>query len=75
MKGAMDYVSIYNFIKTFTAGRGYAPSQEEIAEYFGVSQPAVSYHLHRMAADGVLTINKRHRGIALAFSHPAIRSP
>jgi DNA-binding FadR family transcriptional regulator len=74
MNGTIDFASLYNFIETFMAGRGYAPSQEEIAEYFGVSQPTVYYHLHRLAAGGVLTINRRHRGILLNTT-PALKSP
>jgi DNA-binding PadR family transcriptional regulator len=71
----MDYASLYNFIETFMAGKGYAPSQEEIAEYFRVSQPTIYYHLHRLAADGAISINKRHRGILLNTAYPALRSP
>jgi predicted transcriptional regulator len=37
-------------------------TQKELAKDVGVSQPAVSYHINRMAALGVLRVERRGRG-------------
>jgi predicted transcriptional regulator len=59
----LSFDVVRRLIENFTAENGIAPSQQEIADYFGVSQPAVCYCLHEMAGQGLLTIERRHRGV------------
>jgi DNA-binding Lrp family transcriptional regulator len=64
-RSELDYEGLYDFIKTFQADYKYCPSQREIAEHFGVTQPAVHYRLHKAAAAGLLRLDGTHRRIDL----------
>jgi Mn-dependent DtxR family transcriptional regulator len=65
MRSGDDFNRIYQMIEDFIRGNRAAPSQREIAECFGLSQPSICKRLHKMAEAGLLVINKRHRGIEL----------
>jgi predicted transcriptional regulator len=65
----ISYGGIYKFIKSYTEEYGWRPSQQEIAKYFGVTQPDVSYHLHRMAGLGLCEIDNRHRVSIIAMNN------
>ncbi|MDR0412010.1 MAG: helix-turn-helix domain-containing protein [Treponema sp.] len=56
----------YTFIKQFIGVRNYAPTQNDIAEYLGISQPAVSRYLRSLHGKGLITYERyRHRGITI----------
>ena len=46
---------VFDFIKSFTAEEGYAPSYREIAEYFELASPATAYqHVQALIEKGYL---------------------
>lgn len=53
------------FIRLHIEKRGFSPSQFEIARVFGVSQPAVSKCLHRLARDGYVRLEPGWCGVKL----------
>jgi DNA-binding MurR/RpiR family transcriptional regulator len=59
----LTFEGVKHLIANFTAENGIAPSQQEIADYFGVSQPAICRFLHKMGNSGLVTIERRHRGV------------
>jgi len=70
---------IYDYIRTYTADKGYPPKLEEIAEHIGVAAPStVHEHLSQMEAKGILrrTYHK-HRSMELATAPvaPAVEIP
>jgi DNA-binding MarR family transcriptional regulator len=57
----ISYESLYKFIKGYKEEHEYPPTQQEIAEGFGVTQPAIAYHLQRLEKLGLCKRDGRHR--------------
>jgi SOS-response transcriptional repressor LexA len=57
----ITYESLDKFIKEYAAEHGYCPTQEEMGKNFRVTQPDISYHIHRYAAAGYCLEDNRHR--------------
>src|ERR1051325_168682 len=54
------------YIRDFGARYGYPPSVREIMRYFGFHSPrAVSFHLERLEADGLIERHGKARGLRL----------
>jgi len=45
---------ILTAIQSISAGRGYSPTQRELAEALGVSRPVMHRHIQKMCDRGVL---------------------
>ena len=70
---------VYDFIRSYTAEKGYPPKLEEIAEHIGVAAPStVHEHLSQMEAKGILRrVYHKHRSMELAMAPvaPAVELP
>lgn len=56
------------YIRDYSAGDGFAPTYEEIAAKFGISKVTVFEHIHNMAGDGLVTVD-RHKSRSVRLSN------
>ncbi len=60
-KPSKRQAEILQFISTFRASKGYAPSLSEIADNFKVSVPTIHQHIHYLQQKNLLTTEKGKR--------------
>jgi predicted transcriptional regulator len=62
-------------IEAYEKAHGYCPSQREIADYYGVTQPTIFYYLHKMAKEGsIRVVDRKHRKIILLLKEGSMKT-
>lgn len=67
-------LSLLLFVNSFTVKHGYAPSQAEMARYFGITQSVISHRLHILERQGLITLSRGDRRTKIVVRYPELES-